>query len=144
MTNDLIAFLRARLDEDEQAARDAAVWWGDSDEPGEALHWRRVPCGHIWHNHDSSIADEVMPPHADHIARHDPARVLLEVEAKRRLVAEIFEYEATEDGELGCCHSADDIAAGQCPGTDLDKLPALRLLALPYADHPDYREQWRP
>ncbi|MEU5023581.1 DUF6221 family protein [Streptomyces milbemycinicus] len=23
-------------------------------------------------------------------------------------------------------------------------ITALRLLALPYADHPDYRDEWRP
>lgn len=112
---DLVAFLRARLDDDEQAAREAAVWWGDADEPGEAPHWRPVPCGHIWNDQDGGIADEVADRHAAHIARHDPARVLAEVEAKRRMV--------------------DEHGNGTCR--------TLRLLALPYADHPDYRPEWR-
>lgn len=143
MTNDLIAFLRARLDEDERVARDVAggadlgAWQREDHNVFKSDLGRKVLV--VGGGEGSPDADEL-----DHIARHDPARVLRDVEAKRRLVAEIFEYEATEDGELGCCHSADDIAAGQCPGTDLDKLLALRLLALPYAEHPSYREQWRP
>lgn len=64
-------------------------------------------------NHGREIA------YAVHIARHDPARILAECEAKRAIVA----YDHV------------DLA------TYIDM---TRLLALPYADHPDYREEWRP
>ncbi len=48
-----------------------------------------------------------------------PPRVLAECEAKRRLLGWArIEHRNTN--------------------------PVLRLLALPYADHPDYREEWRP
>lgn len=83
-----------------------------------------------WEVEDSSIidatpgtGDQLYVAHARgeyisrHIARWDPARVLAECETKRRLI------------ELGEKDSYwDDV---------------LRLLALPYADHPDYRDVWR-
>jgi hypothetical protein len=53
----------------------------------------------------------------EHIARHDPARVLADVEAKRRIV----EWDAEQPVDRG----------------------VLNILASVYADHPDYREEWR-
>ena len=50
----------------------------------------------------------------EHIARHDPARVLADCEARRQLV------EAMGDDWV------------------------TRVLALPYADHPDFDESWCP
>lgn len=68
---------------------------------------------------------------AQHIARHSPFRVLSDVAVKLDLLK---------------LHGAE---AGQHPdfcGHDKHELPCptLRLLARPYADHPDYREEWRP
>ena len=68
----------------------------------------------------------------DHIARHDPARVLAECEAKRRIV------EIHGNGDAWC-----DYCAGYAEGMQ-DECHTGRLLALPYADHPDYREEWKP
>ena len=67
------------------------------------------------------------PSHAEHIARHDPARVLAEVEAKRALIEE------TIRPWLG-----NDQTTGRIAWV------ALRLLAWPYADRPGYQEVWRP
>lgn len=129
--DDLVQFLRARLDEDEPAARAAT--------PGP---WA-VDGGSVYVGHPiNEVVD--YSESADHIARHDPARVLAEVDAKRRLVAQVLRYEAKIDGEWGCCHSGDQIAAGQCEETNPNEIEALQLLALPYATHPDYREEWRP
>lgn len=51
-------------------------------------------------------------------------RALREVEAKRRILDRYVELRASiSRGEL---------------------LSTLRLLALPYADHPDYRPEWKP
>jgi hypothetical protein len=50
------------------------------------------------------------------IARWDPARVLAECAAKRRIV----EMYAGQHGQPYVLH----------------------FLALPYADHPDYRQEW--
>lgn len=91
-----------------------------------------------------SHAEEVPSAVGGHIARHDPARVLREVDAKRRLIRTVFVYEAKIDGEWGDCHSADEIEAGLCLETDPDEIEALRLLALSYSDHPDFQESWRP
>ena len=87
-------------------------------------------------------------------------RMLAECEAKRRIVTEAFEVAATIDGEWGCCHDADDIRRGYREptpgwGDEPEPLPAscagpevagkfLQGLALPYADHPDYRQEWKP
>lgn len=59
-----------------------------------------------------------------HQCRHDPARMLAEVEAKRRVVDRYAWLR--EHGDTG------------------DAAWVLPLLGLPYADHPDYRPAWRP
>lgn len=65
-----------------------------------------------------------------HMVRHHPARVLAECEAKRRIVdAARADYEDS-------LQSGDDT-------TSLAE-EVLRVLALPYSDHPDYDEAWRP
>lgn len=80
---------------------------------------------------------------SEHIARHDPARVLAECEAKRRIV------ESHEDAGKSWSRSGGIEHACSMCGT-ADEYPVewpcltLRLLALPYADHPDYDQSWRP
>jgi hypothetical protein len=60
-----------------------------------------------------------------------PARVLAECEAKRRIV------------EL---HSgdSDDMCQSYAGNYVYEPCPTLRALASVHADHPDYREEWRP
>ena len=89
-------------------------------------------------------AEEQPTVAAAHIARWDPARVLAEVAAKREIIKVVLWYEAKIDGEWGCCHSEDSIGEGNCPGRQPNDIEVLRLLALPYADRPGYRESWRP
>lgn len=127
---DLASFLLARLDEEEFVARAAGgnrwAMMADLDEvavfaerkPGDetpdgkgwddVAYWRR---GDNVEGIDLRLTDIV--PFADHIARHNPARVLADIEAKRRIV------------EL---HDGDDPYL-------------LSMLAFPYAQHPDY-EAW--
>ncbi|MDQ1621115.1 MAG: hypothetical protein QOE19_3684 [Actinomycetota bacterium] len=70
---------------------------------------------------------------AAHIARHDPARVLRDVETKRQMVAR---YRADLE---------DPNAAADLKSANLERwLYICRLLAAVYAGHPDYREDWRP
>ena len=79
---------------------------------------------------------------ADGLIGLDPSRMLAECEAKRRIVAE--HPHRQWDGWTYCetCNMTEggtiyDVEkAGNCP--------TLRLLALPYADHPAWREGWRP
>lgn len=127
--DDLIAFLAARLDEDEQWAREATDGPWVDEFSGET--------GHCVIPSDAMSTREYVArtqllaalPDARHIARHDPARVLREVEAKRRILAEC------RPGHLG--GPALELA-GALGGL------VLCFLALPYADHEDYREEWKP
>lgn len=105
-SNTLTGFLLARIAEDEDVAKLCAQMFPPPWELG--TRW--------------GIA---------HVVRHDPARVLAECDAKRRIV----EWAApvlTNWPTVGLRYISDD-------GLDL-----LKILALPYADHPDYREEWRP
>jgi hypothetical protein len=81
---DLIEFLRARLDEDEVAARvnvsplpnsHTGEWQFIADERGMQVRDA---------GNDTLIVRHTWLNEGDHIARHDPARVLAEVEATRR------------------------------------------------------------
>lgn len=75
-------------------------------------------------------AQEVRPGIAGHIARHDPARVLAECEAKRRIV-EL--HPPVIDNRQEVC--VEEQAEWPCP--------TLRALATVYAGHSGYREEWR-
>ena len=57
-----------------------------------------------------------------------PARLRADCEAKRRIV----EHEQ---------HRPEKDFRAIIPPADT---PVLRLMALPYDDHPDYRDEWRP
>ena len=120
--NALIEFLRARLDDDERTAREAG---------SRSVNWS---VNGTWHlegvEHDVVGEEEAFchPHNVEHIARHDPARVLREVDAKRRIL-ELYDVSTSRELKLDAW--------------ELMK-HAVRALALPYADHPDYDESWRP
>lgn len=128
---DLVEFLRDRLDEDEQTARAAeaetsAVWttYSESvDEDGGGA----VAVGSYGYFGDQR----------HHIARHDPARVLAEVEAKRCILSQHLPV-GTRPVCLSNCHT-------RAPGKSQTwPCLTLRLMALPYIDHEAYQEEWRP
>ena len=84
------------------------------------------------------------PPQPDgHVSPFDPARVRAECAAKRRIVLSCRELRP-DTTILG----ARPKGLGDFPIAphDQHQLAAvtLALLALPYADHPDYRPEWRP
>lgn len=115
----LAAFLLARIEEDEADA--------------EAAH------GFDWHVHTglsghvtTSIGSDAAvcaTRTAEHIARHDPARVLAECAAKRAIVESLDSHERYPDAYPGMVALADW---------------HVRVLAAVHADHPDYRPEWRP
>ena len=70
---------------------------------------------------------------AGHPVYEPRTKVLAECEAKRRIV-EIHGPSDRREYDYALCK--------RC--TDGHPCDTLRLLALPYADHPDYREEWRP
>ncbi|MCX5598422.1 DUF6221 family protein [Streptomyces phaeochromogenes] len=135
---ELIRWLGEQLDEDERIARAAA------DYDDGAAHDVVGPPG-TWSCLDEAqwfgpqyrggvIAPRIgqvnAPELGAHTARHDPARVLREIEAKRDLVrfaTGIHDHHET---------FTTGVAAR------LEK--TLRLYALAYADRPGYREEWKP
>ncbi|MBV6697453.1 hypothetical protein KV557_09985 [Kitasatospora aureofaciens] len=131
MTADLVTFLRARLDEDERAAVDtltpAANIGRFRGKPVQRWQVTLNGRGLIDADGGRSRARDVYPAEAQHVARHDPARVLAEVDAKRRIIDEC--EGAVNHDSRGMLSMADSI---------------LSLLALPYRDHPDYRPEWAP
>ncbi|HUR74434.1 MAG TPA: DUF6221 family protein [Sporichthya sp.] len=136
--DDLIAFLKARLDEDEHVAR--AVAWTD-----RAACWRVAPTGvvsglGIVVERDVYMITGQRHDKLEHIARHDPARVLREVEAKRRIVESYVTAQAKVDRLVG---EDETVVAGRA-WREGALLEVLRTLALPYDDHDDYREEWKP
>jgi hypothetical protein len=132
---DLVAFVAARLDEDEQTARKAfsrlpgqeagAVWSADYSVGMQV----RDGIGHLVVKH--SWVEPI-----EHMTRFDPKRMLDDVESKRRIVEHCAERlrdwpaerHDSEDREM----AMDDLAT------------VVKCLALPYAEHPDYQEAWRP
>lgn len=137
---DIVGFLRARLDEDEAVAR-ATIHDGKSGEwefdysveetSGGAL----VPFYEIEFDSVAPALDSqhwfAGPDTMRHIARYDPARVLREVEAKRRIV----DAHADHPMQPGFCRSC-GMTNGPCE--------TKRLLAAIDDDHPEYREEWKP
>ncbi|MFF9910637.1 DUF6221 family protein [Streptomyces sp. NPDC013457] len=127
MSVDLVEFLTARLDEDEQTARRA----GDS--------FRQIGETGVIVATEGDRAEECASANwagvAEHIARHDPARVLAEVDAKRQIVTAFAEARKRDYNEEPANYFA---------GVHVALGAALDFLALPYADHPDYDEAWRP
>jgi uncharacterized protein DUF6221 len=124
VSDDLTAFVTARLDEDEAAAK---AW---------------LPFG----NPDAA--------QRDHIARHDPARALREVASLRALAgmhhrpsqAQVDHYVYTEAAKFcSFCGPGDSWEAREHPDW-FDEWPChhMRLIAAIWSDHPDYRPEWAP
>jgi hypothetical protein len=119
-------FLLARIAEDKRIAVTAATASGGEEWSADELS-RGLP--------------ETMA--AQHAARFDPARVLAECEAKRRIVLACRESRP-QLGFLGT--RPPGMADFPLSPHDQHQLAALTLavLALPYADHPEYQQGWRP
>lgn len=137
MTNDLVAFVRARLDERAQIARQAQRVTGSADWRAD---WRR----YAENSFDARIVSAPGKPvfdgygaidAAEFASRQDPARVLADIEADRTLLA-LYEAVADMDRE----DAEPEFACGRAVGLG----EAVRCRAMKYAAHPDYREEWRP
>lgn len=82
---------------------------------------------------------------ATHIARHDPARALREVTAKRALIAphtrdDWYELADETTGSCESCSSYCDEAG--CRHVVRWPCATLKAIAAVYADHEDYRTDW--
>jgi hypothetical protein len=134
--SDLAAFLLARIEREEQFAR----FVGD-DKP----QWHLYDGDAVTSDDGTTLVAECqMRSDAEHIVRWDPARVLAECDAKRRILAE---HEPGIDlGEaycITCTPTSDSTGAPMVYGNEWP-CRTMRALTLPYADHPDYDEAWRP
>ena len=137
--SDLIAFLSARLEEDEQIARDAGG------------------CGwmlNVYRRRDPGFVLDQTWRDTEHIVRHDPARVLREVEAKRRRLALYLDAKETLAAALEKAPPEDDpatahsyvrerINVNQASGRFAALEMSVRLDAMAWSDHADYRPEWK-
>jgi hypothetical protein len=122
-------FVGARLAEDEAAA----------DRAASAEHEWSIPFDYI-----------------DHAARHDPARVLAQCAAMRKIVEDLTaeRHEVVEDCWYTCAGATEEHDGGECCdenrrgtgcdcGRDTRVNRRLGILASIWSDHSDFREEWR-
>jgi hypothetical protein len=154
-----VRWLGTQLDTDAEKARTACEYaspeWHLDEEFGETVLWW-PPEPHIAEKErekglpvvsDRWRGETVGTRIAPHIAAHDPARVLREIEAKRQLVR--LHGRATLRAGGGAQYFDTTTVCRSCePDHQFPELswpcPTLRLLALPYADRDGYQESWRP
>lgn len=135
----LTDFLLARIGDDERTARDAfpAPW----DYAGQG-----------WVRHgDTTIGSDLFPEvlaaevqrngDGEHIARHDPARILAECAMKRRLIEDAADFVGEMDNEE--MRTNDLYAFGRIQARSRSwQDHILRALAQPYSNHPDFDSSW--
>jgi hypothetical protein len=128
----MIAFAEARLDEDEVAARAATsgTWHATERTDGMTVVTALEPM--YW-----PVTERHSVPDGEHIARHDPARVLRDVEAKR---ARIERYKRAV--EVGGANPS-SFVRGQDDGYAEACLDSIRDDTATWSDHPEYREGWK-
>jgi hypothetical protein len=138
VTDDLVTWLRNALDDDERMARRLqdnrpGPWSIDVDYPGE-------PAGGtaVLDVHRELVAVARGGYVGDYMSERSPDLVLRDIAAKRRII-ELCEPPLIDVSSPGECPPRYIEGRGASWGE-----PVLRLLALPYADRPGYREEWRP
>jgi hypothetical protein len=156
----LVAFIGARLDEDEADARRASRDKQAGDE------WHADPLPVVW---GEDAVTGVMRDHggvamaadghaARHIARYDPAAALAEVAFGRFILADhkprpwhTPEVRARypqlpDNANCSRCHEINEAARvdeDECRNVDWP-CPTLRHLAARWNSHPDYQAGWAP
>lgn len=154
----LIEFIEARLKEDEAVARAAVIparnkpgaykphpelaeWFYDGDEveyvQTPEMREHKYPDRYYVTMDSEGLTPSVDGDIATHIARHDPARVLNQVNAHRILVEDHSGRHVCEDNMAGTVwdEKTEDIVEDPCR--------VLRIIGSIYADHPDYRTEWQ-
>lgn len=148
--SDLAPFLLARVAEDEERAlrAPAGPWRLTEITEGIGLRWYMVegappPAGTSRPDQGAdgdptSVVDIEDESLGRYFERFDPARVLAECAAKRRIVtdhADTTTYVYRDDGSEACGRCGDGTVEAPCQ--------TLLALAQPYADHEDFQEAWR-
>lgn len=160
MMDELLPWLRAVLDEEERLALDA----GGSGPAGRWVEGEPLGAA-VGTESGEAVVFENSPPtlgQQRHIAEHDPARVLAEVDAKRRILdwceqqRREVDYPSAEEARPGEAHRAADGHVYAQGGPDVgwvrlreqttraEAHKVAQLVALPCSDRPGYRDEWRP
>jgi len=143
--DDLAAFLAARLDEDEAAARPMAARYAEWKK--KPRDWTRLMCDPVVgaFGGQSALRDVARGLYVGDMS--DPDRVLREVAAKRAILAahRAHRYEGPYPSTPTCTVCITE-RKGYQEEWDDDEWPCatLRHLAAVYSDHPGYRQEWRP
>lgn len=134
--SDIVDFLTARLDDDERIAADLIA----------GPRWR-AESNSVWEvDDDDQVCRAGTAEDAEHIARHDPARVLADVAAKRAILASHREALVEErdmheiDWPTEQRGRVEQAAAAAKVGV---LRAAVESLAQPYADHSDFDPAWK-
>lgn len=124
MTDDIVSFLKARIEEYEQAAceRNCRKWPSEEHEAGECDE-----CDRLRRKNANEDAREEGP--------FEPLAVLAGVEARRRIMSE---YEA-RDQDVDLMLGPDCERQREWVGLRL----AVQLLATEWSSHQDYQQVWR-
>jgi hypothetical protein len=150
VSDDLIAFLKARLDEGEETARrniGAGPGWqhglGDTEEGLTG-----------WPDYQTYDGDDLTAA-SEYLNRFRPLRTLRDIEAKRRRLALYLDAKETlaatlrkapPEGDPATAHSyvRERINVNSASGRFAALEMSVRLDAMAYSDHPDYRQEWKP
>lgn len=153
---DLVEWLRAQLNDDEAAAEACLPLHlrVGRFRGKEVPRWRITKSGNGIIDEDGGTlrAQQIFPAEADHVVRHDPARVLREIEIDRELLAEyerlLRAHEAHRKEADRLTRSDDDPIRRNALRREADYLPAMlhvmerwaKRKAAVYSDRPGYAE----
>lgn len=143
--SDVAAFIRARLDEHEEAARIALGvngvasvqhhLRGDDVAPNYPLPRWRYDAGQVWQTHERTptiVVGQTWGADGEHIALNDPVHVLTWVAAMRAILKQ---FEDASGAPAWAEYERGQRAALQ---------GALRAFAAAWRFHPDYDPAWAP
>jgi hypothetical protein len=134
--DDLVAFVRDRLDEDEAMARSVKPLGHTAALGGIRIEHAFAVTRLVASGEDGSYRSEADRAAAAHFRRHDPARVLREVAAKRRLLARHALVSGGRPSQFS------SFQRGQDHGYVEACEDMLRDMAATWSDHPAFRTEW--
>lgn len=147
----LVVFLTARWAEIEAIAAAASTYGADwrfgsgGVYPSDERHHPGAIVGGVW--------GELENEYGEHIAANDPAHVLADIAAKRKILAlhavdvkptDTPPFDAMTGERLRRDYSVECAVCGWASLDPTSACETLRLLAEPFRHHPDYDESWRP
>ncbi|KPI31362.1 hypothetical protein OV320_2578 [Actinobacteria bacterium OV320] len=148
--DDLVQFLSDRLDEDEQISRKA----GSRQPRGDQWEFADM---HVRAGDGAPVTRHTWVDEGAHIARHDPSRVLAQVDIDRELLGEYERVSRAyaahrQEADRLTESAADDTVRRNAHRREADYLPAMlhilerwaKRKAAVHDGHPDYNEAWRP